>query len=102
MAKMPELVQLDKELADQGLVIVGINFDKDFELAEKAIEKHSLSWPQVFAPHAAKGDKGLWRDVSGIEGLPRVFLVDRRGVLREDFHPSGGLRERVQKLLAEK
>ena len=85
---MPELVQLGKDLGERGLVIVGINFDHSLAKAKEAIETHGQTWPQVYAPDAAKGDKELWRDCAGIEGLPRFLVVDRKGVLRVDAHPN--------------
>lgn len=95
---MPELVKLGRELKDGGLTIVGINFDHDLDKARAAIAKHALPWPQVFAGEAAKGDADLWRDVSGIDGLPRILLIDREGVLRADTRPHE-LRQRVLELL---
>ena len=95
---MPELVKLGKELKDRGLTIVGINFDQDLDKARAAIEKHALPWPQVFASEAAKGDPDLWRDVSGIDGLPRILLIDREGIVRSDAGPHQ-LRQRVLELL---
>jgi hypothetical protein len=97
---MPELVQLGKEFGERGLVIVGINFDRSADKASEAIGKHGLTWPQVFAADAAKGDKALWRDAAGIEGLPRFLVLDREGVLRNDAYPSK-LRELLEPLLAE-
>src|SRR5262245_47412923 len=101
MAKMPELVKLAKKYADRGLVIVGINFDRTEAKAQEAIAKHGLTWPQVYASAAAKGDANLWRDAAGIEGLPRFLVLDRKGVLRRDEHPRK-LEEMVLPLLDEK
>ena len=100
MHKMPELVKLGRELGDRGLVIVGINFDQGEDKMRAAIEKQQLGWPQVYAATAARNDKALWRDASGIEGLPRFLVVDRKGILRRDVHPQK-LRELVEPLLEE-
>jgi hypothetical protein len=98
---MPELVKLGQELADRGLVIVGINFDDAQAKAQEAITKHGLTWAQVSAKEAAKGDKNLWRDAASIEGLPRLLILDRQGVLRHDVYPNN-LRSLVLELLDEK
>lgn len=87
MKKMPELVQLGKEFGDLGLVILGINFDEDPAALAAAVRKHGLTWPQVHAPTAARGQERFWREISDITGLPRVLLLDRRGVLRYDGYP---------------
>ncbi len=85
MAKMPELVELRAKLGDR-LVVLGINFDDDVEVARAAIAEHGLNWPQVHAPTAAAGGE-FWERVTGIRGLPRVFIVDGAGVLRADVYP---------------
>ncbi len=86
MAKMPELVKLQEKL-DDSLVVLGINFDEDIDTARQAIEKHGLSWRHVHAGTAAAGHPELWERVAGITALPRVLVVDRRGVLRADVYP---------------
>ena len=87
MGKMPELVELQRKYADQGFEVVGINFDDDEAVANKAIDDTGQAWAQVHARTAAKGKSDYWSDVSGIEGLPRVMILDRKGILRTDAAP---------------
>ena len=98
---MPELVQLEKRLRDRGFVVLGINFDNEVEKARKAVEKHGLRFPQVHALSAANDDRKLWRDAASISGLPRILIVDRKGILRKDVYPHN-LAAHVEKLLDEK
>jgi len=100
MAVLPELVELQKKLGDS-LVILGINFDEDVDTAKQAIDKHGLSWRHVHAKTSAAGHSELWERVAGIAALPRVLVVDRRGVLRADVYPHD-LEAVVRPLLAEK
>src|SRR5262249_48845912 len=100
MAKMPALKALYEKHQGEGFAVVGVSFDNDAAVAKKALDKLGLTWPQVLVP---PGDKAreLWQEVAGIESLPRLFLLDREGVLRADCGP-GQLEEEVLKLLKEK
>ena len=99
MAKMPELVKLHKKLEEQGLVVIGVNFDENIDKAKKLITDKELAWPQVHALSAAKGRDDLWERIAGISGLPRVLLIDRAGVLHGDIYPSD-LEQHVTSLLS--
>jgi hypothetical protein len=88
MEKMPRLRAAEEALRDKGLVVIGINFDEDLGQARRAVEDQDLAWPQVHAASVAEGyDGDLWQDLTGIENLPRLFLIDRDGVLVDDFYP---------------
>lgn len=87
MAKMDELKRLYAKFSDRGFVVIGINFDDNIDKAKKAIADKELSWIQVHAATAAKGYDDLWVQMSSISILPRLFLIDRDGVLRDDFFP---------------
>ena len=45
--------------------------------------KEGLPWPQVLVPTDDK-TRQLWGEITGIGGIPRLFLIDRQGVLRAD------------------
>jgi hypothetical protein len=42
--------------------------------------------------------RALWQEASGIAGIPRVLLLDQRGILRADS--ADKLEERIAKLFA--
>jgi hypothetical protein len=67
--------------------------------ANQAIKRLGLTWPQVFVPADEKA-RELWHEASGIHGLPRLLLLDRRGILRADCGP-GELAGEITKLLEE-
>lgn len=87
MAKMPELKRVYEQYADKGLVVIGVSFDRTPGAARKAIKEKGLDWTHVYADEAAKGIDDLWHDLTGITSIPRLFLIDRQGVLRGDFYP---------------
>jgi peroxiredoxin len=86
MALMPELKALYEKWHQQGLEIVGISLDRDVEAMQKVCKSKSLTWPQVIVPDDEKV-RALWQEASGISGIPRVLLLDQRGILSP-----GGLR----------
>lgn len=87
MAKMPELKKTHETYKDKGLVIIGVNFDDDPAKAQTAIEEGNLAWHHVHAGQAARGIDDLWERATGISTLPRLILIDREGVVIDDFYP---------------
>lgn len=89
MRSMPEVRRALDRYGKDGLTVVGINFDRrdDLDKARAAIRKERMAWPNVFAPPlGAHGEENFWETASGIEGIPRFFLIDRDGILRGDFY----------------
>jgi thiol-disulfide isomerase/thioredoxin len=75
-AAMPEYEKLWKELAPQGLTVVGVNVDSKRELALRAITQVGASFPVVFDP------QGQWPKAFDLPAMPTAYLVDRKGVVR--------------------
>ncbi len=98
MDKMPDLKELYTQWHDKGLEIVGVTFDQSREEAEAAIKKLDLRWPQVQIPSDEK-PRDLWHDCNGIKSIPRLFLIDREGILRADLSPYE-LKERVDAMMS--
>jgi len=96
--ELPNVKAAYEKLHDQGLEIVGISFDKDKEALEKFVTKQKMTWPQYF-------DGLMWQNKFGVEyginSIPAMWLVDKKGKLR-DMNARPGLAEKVEKLLAEK
>jgi hypothetical protein len=65
---------------------------------EKFVAKQKMTWPQYF-------DGKMWQNKFGqeygINSIPAMWLVDKKGKLR-DMNARPGLAEKVEKLLAEK
>jgi thiol-disulfide isomerase/thioredoxin len=96
MAKMPYLKILKDRWGDQGLEILGINFDQDTGKAKRTVEELGLDWPQVGVPADPVGRK-MWWEVSGISTLPRIFVLDREGMLVYD----GSNIEEIKKMVSD-
>jgi len=77
---MPTLERLRQRYQDRGLVVVGINLDGNAVIAARYLQQNGYSdfitlWGLY---NVTKEVKNLY----GVVGLPRVFLVDRQGVIR--------------------
>ncbi len=96
---MAELVAIERRHRDDGLAVVGVSCDHDRgELARFLADHPELSWPQLF-----DADQPGWHPLafwSGVRAVPRTFLIDRRGVLRE-IYTRGELELLIANLLAE-
>lgn len=69
----------------QGLEIVGISLDEDADTVKWCTEDSGIEWPQVLLK-----DQTSWSvlsEVTGVETLPRLFVLDRQGRLREFRKP---------------
>jgi thiol-disulfide isomerase/thioredoxin len=79
-ALMPTLEDVRQRNQNRGLVVVGINLDANAVIAARYLQQSGYSdfvtlWG---ANSAVKEVENLY----GVTGLPRVFLVDRQGVIR--------------------
>lgn len=101
MEKMPELRDVRKAFSTDDLVIIGVNFDDDPQVAAKAIDDGDMAWLHVHAPSTAAGYEGdLWGDMTGITTLPRLLLIDQNGILVDDFYPhDGAVNEKITELI---
>jgi hypothetical protein len=97
MAKMPQLKECYERRRKDGLEFVGVSFDRDVETVRKACKDYGMTWPQVLMPGQEEKFR-LWEQASQIDSLPRLFLIDRPGVLRADCS-TGQLEGEISKLL---
>jgi len=79
-ALMPTLKDLRQRYHARGLVVVGINLDGNAVIAARYLQqKGYIDFITLWgASSAVKEVENLY----GVTGLPRVFLVDRQGVIR--------------------
>ena len=85
MQEAPALVSLDRELSARGLVIVGANADRtlgldyDDSVRQRYIQEHHISYPIV------NWTKESDQAYGGIAIFPTLFLIDRKGVVRDHW-----------------
>ena len=97
MAELPNVKAAYDKLHSRGFEIVGISFDREKSDLETLVAKQKIPWPQYF-DDSEEGKK--LGDEFGITGIPTMWLVDKKGALRE-LNARENLTEKVEKLLAE-
>lgn len=83
----------------QGFDVIGIYCYSDRDQMNQVIEKIAMPWPQFFDGH-----DGDFTQNFGIDGIPHLFLVDKKGCLRFDNVSAGdtaSFEDKITKLLAE-
>jgi thiol-disulfide isomerase/thioredoxin len=99
MALLPELKGIYRKVHGRGFEVVGINLDNSLEKAREVTRREKLPWPVVLAP-TGEEQRELWETAAGITTIPRLWLIDRKGILRADVWPST-LKAEIEKLIAE-
>jgi RNA polymerase sigma factor (sigma-70 family) len=97
MGKLAEVKTLYESRRRDGFEVVGLNFEADRAPMDRVVKTAGLPWPQVIVPNDAR-TRRLWTDGPGLQGTPRLFLIDRAGILRGNGGPDG-LEKRIAELL---
>ena len=97
MQELPNVKAAYDKLHSRGFEIVGISFDQDKEALLRVLAREKMSWPQYFAED--EGDNKFGEEF-GIDGIPAMWLVDKKGVLRH-LNAREDLTGKIEKLLAE-
>jgi len=108
--ELPRVKAAYDKFRGQGFEVIGISCDTDKRKLEEYVKQHGVSWPQYF--DGKKQDDNKFTVEFGIDGIPHMFLVDKKGLLRFDnvrasdkYHSKGdttSFEEKITKLLAEK
>ena len=93
--ELPNVKSAYEKLHPKGFEILGISFDNKKETLEKFVKEENMPWPQFFDEEREFGER------FNIEGIPTMWLVDKKGNLR-DLNARSDLESKVEKLLAEK
>jgi thiol-disulfide isomerase/thioredoxin len=94
MYAMPQVIKLSEEYKDKGVVVLGMNTDRDEKDARVVIDAMGMKYATIKAT-------GIPQKY-GVQGFPTLIIIDREGVVR-DVHVgySPKLREEVGKKLDE-
>ena len=92
--ELPHVQKLHEELASQGLVVLGVNSEKDGAKLKKFLGNEKITFPVLRDTEQAASE------AYKVTAIPRVIIIDREGTIRSDFT---GLRtdEELRKALAE-
>jgi thiol-disulfide isomerase/thioredoxin len=97
IVELPNVKKAYAELHPKGFEILGISFDDSEAKLKNLIEKEEMTWPQYFD---GQGWKNKFGQEYGINSIPSMWLVDKKGILR-DLNARDNLAGKVEKLLAE-
>lgn len=110
VAELPNVKAAFEKFQSQGFEVVGISCDTDKDELVKFVTDKAIPWPQYF--DGQQQTKNKFTQDFGVDGIPHMFLVDKKGLLRFDhvragdkYHPKGdtmSFEEKIAKLLAEK
>jgi len=102
VAKMPELKAMNQRLGPKGLQVLAVSLDNPeaqggLKALKSFVAQNSIPWPQYYQ---GNGWGSKFSSSWGIDSIPCVFVVDKKGILRQAGEP-GDLSGYVSKLLAE-
>jgi peroxiredoxin len=97
VAELPNVKKTYAKFHDKGFEIIGVSLDQSRDKLSKFVEKEKMPWPQHFD---GQGWKNEYAVKYGIQGIPAMWLIDKKGNL-VDMKARGGLDGKVEKLLAE-
>ena len=95
MAELPNVKAAYEKLHPKGFEIIGISLDRTRDALEKGIAREKIPWPQNYQESG-----NTFAEQFGIESIPTMWLVDKKGLLR-DLNARPNLAGKVEKLLAE-
>ena len=102
LGELPHVKKMYAAYHEKGLEILGVSNDMSAEALTKFLsDKPDMPWPQLFDPAAAA--KQQWNPITtgfGINGIPTMFLIDKKGVLRS-VTARENMDDLIPKLLAE-
>lgn len=85
--------------AEDGLVIIGVSFDRDADTARKYAQQNNMPWRHIWVDGA---DKSELAKLYGVGGIPATFLIGPDGqVVAKDLRGAKLLKaigEEVEKL----
>lgn len=107
-AELPKVNAAYQKFHDQGFEVIGVSCDTDKETLRRFLKKSGYPWPQYF-DGKQQGDNKFTTEF-GIDGIPHMFLIDKKGLLRfddvraSDIHSKGdtlSFEDKISTLLAE-
>lgn len=100
-AEIPRVKELYKTYHPKGLEIVGVDCDSDDDTVNSFVKDKDMSWTQL--REESQSEKQPWHPLAtqyGVNGIPTMFLIDKKGTLRF-VDAREGTAEKIEKLLAE-
>lgn len=97
--EIPRLKEYYSEFKDRGFEIIGISLDLLPEPLKEAIKKENIPWPVVYSGKVK--DDEICKSY-GVISVPALWLVDKKGILRNYEMKVPELKKHISKLTAVK
>jgi peroxiredoxin len=94
--ELPHVKVAYDQLHAKGFEIIGVSLDREKGSLTQFVAEHKMEWPQYFDGQ----EENKLASRLGIENPPALWLIDKKGNLR-DINASLGLSGKIEKLLAE-
>ncbi|HSH70036.1 MAG TPA: TlpA disulfide reductase family protein [Deferrisomatales bacterium] len=78
-AALPHLAKLQEEYRADGLVVLGMNMDRNREDLDQFLANQTITYPMLKVDDATREAYG------GVASIPQTFLIDRTGKVRHKF-----------------
>ncbi len=79
--EMPNMKRLYARYHSAGVQVLGLSLDRDEDDLEEFVGENDIPWPQVLL----EGEmRERVTDAYGVNAIPRIILIDRRGVVRAE------------------
>jgi len=92
---LPHVEQVAKDYADRGVVVIGIDLDRNEGAFTGAISYFGLTYGQVF-----DGADGTVSSLYRVSGIPMSYLIDREGIIRGKSLRGDDLKRAIDGLLS--
>ena len=96
-AALPHLREIAKKFQGQPLVILSVSLDGDEKQWRAFIARNGMTWPQ----YREAGVNGVMARMFGVHAIPRTFIIDADGVLRDEHLGDALMEDKLEKLIAQ-
>ncbi len=104
-AEMPNVVEMYEKYHDRGLEVVCVGYEDKTDALKKMMKEDNISFTMI-SEELSGGDgvdpRGLPSFYYGVHGIPEIFLIGQDGRIIATNLRGAELRDRIEKLFAEK
>ncbi|HDL85267.1 MAG TPA: TlpA family protein disulfide reductase [Candidatus Acetothermia bacterium] len=93
-ATLPNVEQISKDFADRGVVVIGIDLDRNEDAFKGTVSYFGLTYRQAF-----DGSEGKVSSLYRISGIPMTYVIGRDGIIRGKDLRGDALKAEIEKLI---
>ena len=98
--ELPKIKAAYKKFHEQDFEVIGVSYDTDQKRLQRFIKNKEIPWPQ-YNDGKQFADNKLAQEF-GVDGIPHLILIDKKGILRFDnVQVDGDFEKKISELLLE-